>query len=574
MKKTNIILALMFLFTLSLSAQLKESELKDPKPASETAWQTVRAPQLGWGSVNVRYGRNEVPTLTKKIALRAWRGERVSAQAVLLAPQAVDGVKFSVSDLKSGKHTIAAENVKKYFVRYIMTDEYKNPSGGSCGARDKTKIDSFLMADALDGAGTMDVEAKTTRPLWLDVRVPADAAAGKYTGTLSVNCGGKDLRLPFTVEVVNRVLPKPQDWTFHLDLWQNPYAVARYFNVPLWSKEHFDLMRPMMKLLADAGQKVITCSVIQHPWGGQTEDPFESMVTKIKTLDGKWKYDYAVFDRWVEFMLSVGITQQIDCYTIVPWSYIFDYYDQATNSVKHVACKPDKKEYEDFLLPFLRDFAAHLKAKGWFDRTCIAMDERPMDQLRAAYDILYRADPAYKVEGAANYYPEVEPKMFDLSVTFEHPIMDAKVLDARRAAGHKTSFYTCCGPERPNTFTFSPPAEAAFMGWHAAAAGYDGYLRWAYNSWVKEPMQDSRFRTWASGDCALVYPCGSSIRMEQLVRGIQDFEKIQILKKTAKPAQMKKLNSILAKFRPNSFDPDQSAAKMIQEGEQCLQDME
>ena len=472
MMKKSILFFFGALLTLSVSAQPEEPELKDPRPVSQKVWQGVTSPRLGWGSTSVRYGRSEVPaTLSKKLSLRAWRGERVGAQAVLVAPRALEGVSFEVSDLTCGRKRIAAENVRKYFVRYVMTDEYKNAAGqGECGARDKTQMDSSLVADALDAATSMNVAAATSRPLWLDIRVPQDAAPGKYAGKLTVKAGGEKLTLPLMLEVVGRVLPEAKDWTFHLDLWQNPFAVARYYNVPLWSQAHFDRMWPLMKLLADAGQKVITCSIIQHPWDSQTQDPYESMIAKMKTVDGGWKYDYTVFDRWVEFMMSVGITQQIDCYTIVPWKYTFDYFDLSTNNMKYVACKPETKEYEEFLLPFLRDFAAHLKAKGWFSKTCIAMDERPMEQLRAAYEILHRADPDFKVEGAANYYPEVEPKMYDLSVTFEHPLLDAKVLEARRAAGRKVTFYTCCGPERPNTFTFSPPAEASFMGWHGIVA--------------------------------------------------------------------------------------------------------
>jgi hypothetical protein len=562
MKKSSILFFFGALLALSVSAQQAEFELSDPHPAAKKDWQGVTSPRLGWGSTDVRYGRGEVPILSKKLSLSAWRGERVGAQAVLVAPRALKGVSFEVSDLTCGKKRILAQQVRKYFVRYVMTNKFES------------KKDSFLVGDALDTISAMDVAACTSRPLWLDIRVPQDAAPGNYAGKLTVKVGKQKFTLPLTLAVGNRVLPEPKDWTFHLDLWQNPYAVARYYNVPLWSQAHFDRMRPLMKQLADAGQKVITCSIIQHPWDSQTQDPFESMIAKMKTVDGGWKYDYTVFDRWVEFMMSVGITQQIDCYTIVPWKYTFDYFDLSTNSVKYVACKPETKEYEEFLLPFLRDFAAHLKEKGWFSRTCIAMDERPMEQLNAAYDILHRADPDFKVEGAANYYPEVEPKMYDLSVTFEHPLLDAKVLEARRAAGRKVTFYTCCGPERPNTFTFSPPAEAAFMGWHAAAAGYDGYLRWAYNSWVSEPMQDSRFRTWPAGDCALTYPCGSSIRLERLVQGIQDFEKIQQLKKSATPAQLKKLGNVLAKFRPNSFVAEPAAESLVKEGEATLRSME
>ena len=46
------------------------------------------------------------------------------------------------------------------------------------------------------------------------------------------------------------------------------------------------------------------------PWNGQTYDAFESMVTWLKKADGTWYFDYTVFDRWVEFMMSVGVRKQ------------------------------------------------------------------------------------------------------------------------------------------------------------------------------------------------------------------------------------------------------------------------
>ena len=55
------------------------------------------------------------------------------------------------------------------------------------------------------------------------------------------------------------------------------------------------------------------------------------MVGKFKGLDGTWKYDYTVFDKWVEFMFSCGITEQIDCYSILPWHLTYEYFDAALN---------------------------------------------------------------------------------------------------------------------------------------------------------------------------------------------------------------------------------------------------
>ena len=564
MRLFRLLMGICLFSCVSLSAQDHEWEYEDIVSPDKGEWSRVKEISLGWGNIDTRYARHIVPTLSQSLQLEGWKGERLAAQAVLLTPKALSKVSFEVSDLKGSKGSIPSSAVKKYFVGYTMADAYADKKGKYTHDHTKSSLfDSSLVADRLSPLPFMAVKAGSVRPLWLDIRIPSDVAAGLYKGYLVVTADGKKLTLPLSVKVADRTLPPPSQWSFHLDLWQNPFAVARYYDVPLWSKEHFDLMRPLMKLLADAGQKVITASVIQHPWNSQTEDPFESMIGKMLRLDGTWQYDYTVFDRWVEFMIEMGIDQQIDCYTILPWHLRFEYFDQAVNATRVRHLQPGTAPYHDYLLPFLKDFAAHLKSKGWFERTCIATDERPMEMLRAAWDVVKEADPAYRIEGAANYYPEVEPVMYDLSVTYQHGILPPDVLAKRKEQGKKLTFYTCCSPERPNTFTFSPPAESELLGLHAVAAGYDGYLRWAYNSWVKAPNQDSRFRTWASGDCFLVYPGGSSIRMERLVHGIQDFEKVKILRRQLKGKSLQRLENALQPFVSNNLKPSQNAADMV-----------
>lgn len=44
------------------------------------------------------------------------------------------------------------------------------------------------------------------------------------------------------------------------------------------------------------------------------------------------------------------------------------------------------------------------------------MDERPKGQLEASYEVLYKADKAWRVKGAVNYFgPEVAERMYDVS---------------------------------------------------------------------------------------------------------------------------------------------------------------
>lgn len=561
-------------------------ELTDTKPHDgDEVWSKMTAPvRFCWGTTDVRYKKLNVPDvkMTGMLRLKAWKGERVNAQAVLWTQKELEGAEIAVSELKNGSSVIPASAVNTYFVRYVMTDELNKDGSGGCGPREnKAEWDSSMVADVLDIVRVREVQARSTQPVWLNVWVPADTRPGKYKGTLTVS--GKNfeaMKLPFEIEVVNRTFPEPQKWAFHLDLWQNPYAVARYYQVPLWSKEHFDAMRPIMKMLANVGQRAITASIMHKPWAGQTEDHYDSMIFRMKKLDGTWVYDYTVFDKWVEFMMNeVGIKDLISCYTMIPWALSFDYFDQATNRVQFIKAAPGEEAYAEYWGTFLKDFSRHLREKGWFEKTAISMDERPMEAMREAIKVIKAADPEFKITLAGNYHEEIQEDLYYLSIPYGNQFPE-EVKAERERKGQISTVYTCCTEAFPNTFTFSEPAEAAWTVLHAVAGGYDGYLRWAVNSWPMDPLRDSRFRTWAAGDTYSIYPGPrSSIRFERLVEGLQACEKIHILREelAVKGAngKLKKLNAKLSEFTPEGWikTNKKSPAKMVSEMNALLNEM-
>ena len=579
MKNTFILCAFLALSSAAVAQQAERfplgeyTELTDTKPHDNAeTWEKLSTPTcLSWASTDVRYPKLSIPKVEKnnRWQTKAWKNERVNAQAVLWTKADIDGATLSVSDLKNGSSIIPASAITTNFVRYVMTDELNKDRQGGCGHREnKAEWDSSIVADVLDIVKIHDIKAQSTQPIWMNVWVPADARPGKYKGTLTVSAKNlKPMNLQVEIDVTDRVLPAAKDWAFHLDLWQNPYSVARYHQVPLWSKEHFDAMRPIMKMLADAGQKIITTTIMHKPWAGQTEDHFDSMVFRMKNIDGTWTYDYTVFDKWVEFMMNeVGIDKQINCYTMIPWALTFDYFDQATNRTQFVNVKPGEPGYDDYWGNFLKDFSRHLRQKSWFDKTTIAMDERPMEAMQEAIKVIRQADPEFKISLAGVYHPEIEADLYDYSIAYGHNF-PADVKARREKNGQISTVYTCCSEAFPNTFTFSEPAEAVWTVIHATAGNYDGYLRWAVNSWTLDPLRDSRFRTWAAGDCYSIYPGPrSSIRFERLVEGLQDCEKIRILRGELKGAKLEKLNKTIAKFTPDGMaTSQQSATEMVNE---------
>ncbi len=484
-------------------------------------------------------------------------------------------VHCSASDLTDNKgNTISSENINSFFVRYVMTDVF----GKGCGRRKPNDFDSSIVADVLDPIPYLNIEEKTTRPVWITIDVPKNTEPGNYFGKVIINAQNqKEAIIQIQLKVQDNILPDPSEWDYHLDLWQNPFAVARYHKVELWSDKHFELLRPLMEMLANAGQKCITSSILHRPWNGQTFDPFESLIKWKKNNDASWSYDYSAFDNWISFAMDCGITEQINCYTMIPWGNKFTYLDESIGRDTVIITIPGTLEYEELWTPFLQQFVEHLQTKGWYEKTTIALDERTVEDMQKMIAFVHSVAPELKLSLAGGYHPEVNDEFFDLCVASKH-IIPLEEIQARSKKGFHSTFYACCAEPYPNNFTFSPPAEGVYQGWYAASKGFTGFLRWAYNSWVENPLTDSRFRSWPAGDTYFVYPgAKSSIRFERLREGIQDYTKIKILKNELQAINTEEANSKLRQLDNflstlNISDlKDTPAEKFVNEGKALLE---
>lgn len=564
--------------TKRISKFVTYQEAKDPNPDTTVNWGAVPAGlQSSFASHFVRFPKSSIPVLVPEniLEIEGWKGERVYSQIILWSADSVENIEFEISGFTGNSgSTLPASVVKTQFVRYVLTDVF----GGGCDKRKPEDFPSSLSADVLDTLKIFNMEAKTSRPVWITINIPEDAVPDKYRASLTLKSKNQeDKEFQLNIDVMNSTLPKPADWKFYLDLWQNPYSVARYHNVKVWSEEHWALLNPLMKMLADAGQKTITASINNRPWGTQTEDPYESMIGWTKQTDGAWKYDYTIFDNWVQFMMDLGIRKQINCYSLVPWGNEFYYFDEKSKQEIKLKAESGTPEYAELLTPFLTDFRNHLQIKGWNNITLLAMDERAPAEMKAMLKLVGDIAPEFGISLADNHksYKLYPDQLKDLSVAFGAEI-DSVDLAYRKSNNLISTFYLCCMNDFPNTYTFSPPAEAVYISWYAMSENFDGFLRWSYNNWVKDPLIDSRFRTWPAGDCSIVYPdARSSIRFEMLRDGIEDAEKIRILREQFvaqnQTEKLQALNDLVAGF--NRTEKPANTEEMITKAQYLLNEM-
>ena len=132
-------------------AQDSFTEFTDHKKPVVEEWKGVKDTRAAWGTSDVRYDWHMLPDakmLKHAETLTAWRGERVSTQAIIYSGKNTDSLTLQLTSFKNGKHTLPAEAMKAAFVCYVKTDSWTTPDGrgAGCGHRpDHTIYDSAMV---------------------------------------------------------------------------------------------------------------------------------------------------------------------------------------------------------------------------------------------------------------------------------------------------------------------------------------------------------------------------------------------------------------------------------------------
>jgi hypothetical protein len=509
-------------------------------------------------------------------AATAWRGERVHGRFVVWTDERREGLRAEVSPLRRVDETVGRD-------RRIPPANMNEPKAGfgdpalqmSVRFVKQVLADGELAGDLLDDATRTPMPDGSWRELWLTVEPSRDAVPGIYEGVLTVRADDTaPLEFPLTIEVLPATLPAPADWKFHLDLWQHPWAIARWHDVGPWSEEHFRLMRPYLTELANAGQKIITATITDRPWGRRDHDDYHSMVEHVRHPDGSWTYDYTAFDRYVELAMECGITGQINCYSLLTWSGRLYYTDAATGDERFMLCDTTGPQFAEYWAPFLRDFERHLEAKGWLERARMAVDEAPAHMMQAMTELVRTHAPRMRISLAGNQAPShyTGLDLAEFSIILDHASDELlRDIASRKAEGRITTFYVCLDPKRPNTFVKSPPAEAVWIGYYTAVNGYDGFLRWAWTTWPENPLRDTTY--WGhpylhylpAGDTFLIYPGPrSSVRWELLRDGFEEWEKLRLLREAHGGELPAEIADLLERFRnPKELGDDETIIRDV-----------
>ncbi len=267
----------------------------------------------------------------RPVRLAGARNGRYSGQVVMSSTSAIEGIKATVSDLK-GPGKIPASCVQ---VRYASSSAMWQ-QGGCPGQSSRTyrygktppvfialeetppaKVEPVSVETNPVVRARLGLPAKVTPaalvPVWVTVKIPPDAAAGRYKGELTITAKGTPAtKVPVELEVIDWTLPDPGDYRFFTGIYQSPETLALQYKVPRWSEKHWKLIEKSWKLLGELGNNLVVVHLLTRTQYGNDE----GMIAWTKQADGSYKYDYTNFDRYIKLATKYSKPRRISLQTI------------------------------------------------------------------------------------------------------------------------------------------------------------------------------------------------------------------------------------------------------------------
>jgi hypothetical protein len=212
------------------------------------------------------------------------------------------------------------------------------------------------------------VPANTCQPIWLSLKIPADAPPGKYRGTLTVEALGEKATLPLEAEVIGWRVPDPINYQFFMQAEQSPYGIANHYKVELWSPKHWQLMESSFRQLARIGNRCVLVPVVMNSELGNRES---TMIGWIRKRDGSLAFDYALLDRYLSLAVKTQGRPLAVCFIVmqaVQAPTRVKILDEATGRTEVAELGPEQGEARRALWQqFAAALHAHMKSLGLDD---------------------------------------------------------------------------------------------------------------------------------------------------------------------------------------------------------------
>ncbi|MBR4910145.1 MAG: DUF4091 domain-containing protein [Clostridia bacterium] len=451
----------------------------------------------------------------KKISLL--KNEHQSVQLLMressgVATRIISKVRV-VSDLAG---FITVRNVEQVYVPMAV--------GKGCGDGNYIATEPGLFPDLLTPLrydNSAIIPPDQLRCLWIDIKPDEGAQGGVYPLKIelySEDGGELYAEAAIDIEIIDAVLPETDrlytQW-FYVD------CLADYYNVPVWSERHWQIIENFISSAAAGGINMILTPIFTVPLdtkvGGERPT---AQLTVITVKNGEYIFGFDRLDRWIDMLLRHNIKK-------IEMSHLFTQWG-AAHAPKIVANVNGKEQqifgwqtdscgedYVKFLRAFLSALIPHLEQKGVKDMCCFHISDEPNVKHLDTY-MKAKAGIADLLEGLS-VIDALSDYNFYKTGAVSTPVPACDEIEPFIKGGVSPLWtYYCCvqSKEVPNRFVAMPSARNRIMGVLEYRYNVRGFLQWGFNFYYNR-FSDTLINPFAdncgdyfvpAGDAFSVYP--------------------------------------------------------------------
>ncbi len=310
-----ILISILFLFGSAVEADAQAARLWTPDPMLKITEEAVPG---------------NPPGEVEPIELVAPRNGVASGAVVVVAGDRLERVQAAASPLRheEGGATIPPQHIQvRYATRYRNIGRNEQPEGDP--------------GDAFNHLLDRHVPDSRIQPVWVTINVPANTAPGTYRGTMRVQPVGS---VPIRLTVAGWESPDPSDFTPHVGLLHSPDTIARHYDVAKWSRQHFELVTPSLRLLGHVGNNVLYLPMINQTHLGNNE----TIVRWIPDGDGH-RPDFTALEHYLR--LYDRYVGEPDVFCLYMWENAWR-DDRAPDTLKVTSLNPRTGEADTVEVPY------------------------------------------------------------------------------------------------------------------------------------------------------------------------------------------------------------------------------
>ena len=499
------------------------------------------------------YGTSELVDPTFDAA----RNSHLSIQLALRAPRAEGDLYLDALALTGPGMPIESIDVR--WVKYVVV------TSNTEGTDDVELLRKApaLFPDAVMEEFPITVEKEKTKSIWLTVNVPANQEPGLYKGQLRLRQGREQLTMiPYQLQVHRATVPSPVPLYITNFFNLGDTHLQQFFGCSQYSEAWWSLISNMARFMGRYYQTSIPASPV-------------SLVT-AEVQGGKLQYDFGNFIRFVETFQAAGVPGPIEGgnlmhrvrergATIMVSAWLIEDGEAVLREIPFA--DPSAQRFLNSFLPIV---AGHLKDHGWESNYLQGILDEPNplehETFVEAAALVRRHLPGVRTIEPVSARQDLE--FMEKTVDIWVPLLgsfDEKLhlFEEHVQRGGDVWYYTCLSPRwaYPNRFIDFSLVKTRILHWINFKHDFSGFLHWGGNFWGPKPFLDTQpvinqGRTYLPpGDAYITYPNAaardlySSIRLEQMREGIEDFGLLTELAKHDEAKARELVNRMVRTFK-------------------------